>query len=120
MQFSFPFPFPQTPGLLVHIIITSFKSSSLPSSLFSIEPNQLSPRILHILLRLHPHIKDRTILTTANNLTMHTPLTSLALRPQPPKPDFQIRDLTQRLLVQLPNSRRTVRADCPTNFVLAY
>ena len=31
-----------------------------------VKPRQLLPRILDILLRLHAHIKDRTILTRAN------------------------------------------------------
>jgi len=54
---------------------------SSPKCSILIEPLQLLTTILNILSRLHPHIKDRAIFTAANDLTMHTSLTSLALCP---------------------------------------
>lgn len=81
-----------------------------PSPSIIVKPSQLLPRILDILLGLHTHVIDRTILTTANNLAMQTPLTSLTLRPQPPKPNLQLTDLRQRLRVQFPNPRSAILA----------
>ena len=39
---------------------------------------------------------------------MHAPLATLTLRPEPSKPNFQIRNLMQRLLIQLSHSRPTI------------
>ena len=47
---------------------------------------------------------------------MHTPLTPLTLGPQPPKPNLQITNLAQRLLIHLPHPGCTVRAECATDF----
>jgi hypothetical protein len=52
-----------------------------PNGSIPIKTTQLLPRILYILLRFHPHVEDRAILTAANNFTMHTSLAPLALRP---------------------------------------
>lgn len=65
---------------------------ALPSRSIMIKPRQLLPRILYILLRLHPHIEYRTIPTLADNLTMQTPLTPLTLRPQASETHFQSAD----------------------------
>ena len=51
-----------------------------------IKPGQLPSTLLDLLPRLHAHVEDRTILTGAQHLRMHAPLTALTLGPQPGEP----------------------------------
>ena len=58
------------------------KAHYLPSSPgVKIKSRQLLACILHILLRLHAHIKYRAILARTDDLVMQTSLAPLALRP---------------------------------------
>ena len=82
-----------------------------------IEACQLLPRILDILLRLHAHVEDRTILARADDLAVHAALAALTLRPQPAEAHLQVRHLVQRLLVQLADPRPAVLAYRPGHFL---
>lgn len=46
-----------------------------------VKPREVLARIFDILLRLHPHVEDRTIPATANDFAMHAPLAPLTLGP---------------------------------------
>ena len=94
-----------------HCNVPSVKTSTLPQPSITIKPTQLLPRLLDLLPRLHPHIEDRTIPTTAQHLTMHTALTALTLCPQSRKPHLQLPRLLDRLRIQLTQARPTVLAD---------
>ena len=86
-------------------------TNPLPDRGIPIKPHQLPPRILNILLRLHTHIKDGTIATAANHLTMHAALTALTLGPEASKAHLELADLAQRLGVELAEARAAVLAD---------
>ena len=90
-----------------------------PSTRIVIEARQLLARILDVLLRLHAHVEDRTVLARADDLAVHAALTALALRPQPAEADFQVRHLMQRLLVQLADPRAAVLAHRARHLFLA-
>ena len=96
-------------GPLANIKIPTHPTPS-PSREIKIPPPPLPLRLLNLLPGLHTHIKDRTIPRTTDNLIMHTPLTALALRPQPPETDLELVNLGQRLGVQLADAGTAVLA----------
>lgn len=108
-------PHPNAP-INTPYLTSDLKKSPSPSII--IKPTQLLPRILHILLRLHPHVEDRAILTAADDLAMHTALTPLTLGPQPAESDFQLADLAQGLRVEFPDPGSAVLADRARHFLL--
>lgn len=101
------------------IRISHIFSSILPCTSIPVKPGQLFRTLLDFLFRLHPHVENRTIPTAANDLAMHAPLTSLTLRPQSAKSDFQIAHFVQCLCVKFTYTRSTIVANCASSFEFA-
>src|SRR5690554_3569685 len=80
------------------------------SRLIKVKPRQLLIPILQILLGLHAHVEDGTVLAAADDLAVHAALAALALRPQAAEAHLEIRHLVERLLVELADARRVVGA----------
>ena len=80
---------------------TILHTSPSPQALVIIEPFNLPPGILDILLGLHPHVEDRTVAARADDLVVHAALAALALGPQAGEADLERRNGGELLAVQL-------------------
>ncbi len=129
LQGIIPFPghrsISQTPNSLHHNIsrhgsvndICAGQSFTL-HCLVEVKSLQLLVRIFEVLLRLHPHVEDRTVLARADNLAVHaahrTDTASKSDRIAP-----RDRHLVQGLLVQLTDTWSIIGADGPPALFLA-